>query len=1163
MIKRAFKILAFVFLIVISTKLFASEPTVSTVDGRQYYCVFDTAPNVRIKISPDREDTVYFNDGESKIEKFVIEWYLSGGGAGERNEKELEGTIDEVTTGIHFNLSDMLGEECIPEKRFTVSLQTYVKDETRPNNNQFEITFVKAPETDFIFDKVAVCSEVPTLLDGMPSCPPGHIDNYTWYITDSSGVDTIGQATGPTYEVSFLEPGTYPVTLITENECGLDTLVQEIEVVENPFHNVVVSTELEDGVNNYCLNNKNEAVIMIDASKTEIKDDGITNPFSWTVIGDEEGYEIKRAGHDGKRNFEFTLPGDYEIRLSISMECSYVYRDTFLIRIHEKEVIDFQLPKTACFEYEFQKPSNHPAGTEYFVDGILVENFPHMIGIGEHTIEAVYDDGLCDPVKKKVKIQVQDPNELFNPLLPQELSFCLYDEKLILPLTNEFSEIELTPDISINEDGEYIFAPKDTGYYYLVEFLGEGLCRFDTTLTVYVSDVENLLTDLSFCASDDLIPIPDYLLDGTLEVVDCGDCIVGSSFDFRNSNEEHYTLRYTVQNNHGCVRTEEASLLVTRPVAKFEVEGLPCIDNIQIGYKKTAGVTYQWSVNGSEPSLHFEELRQYITSFSTNTITQYVIVGKCMDSLTKTFNVIEPPGERASFILDDKVCAPFTLNPQIEAEFSPGFDYTWIVNFKDVDRRFDSYSIPDGQLFTIDEGQKENLEVTYIVENVCGIDSNVANLDVINKPIAELGVAFSNEACDSLPATLVNRSIGDIESSIWRFDGQQVKTEEPFIEYLFVAQDTTTYFPISLTVSNECGEDVAHDTLVVFIPRMDAFFSANKYEICPNEGVFFQELSTPKPISVRWNFGDGSTSTEFNPMHIFDGEKDSYTVELFATTGCGWDTVTKVIQIKPHPNVDFEVPEIICSRDTTARVLSHTITHDQSFTWYIGDSIPNSQELNPFLIFAEGGLQDVTLRVQELMSGCIGEKTKTIDVKERPIAAFTVPEMHCLDEELIVYNQSQHSTHTTWYMQGEEISQVFSPKLNFENKHLGYQNLTLIAENEDYCMDSLSQRFLINHCGYYVPNTFTPNQDGENDFFTIYSQAITKIHYLQIYNRWGLLVFEKKNFLPNLEHEGWDGEYAKRNKSHALGPEVFIYQAQVEYEDGATEVIRGDITVIR
>ncbi len=94
----------------------------------------------------------------------------------------------------------------------------------------------------------------------------------------------------------------------------------------------------------------------------------------------------------------------------------------------------------------------------------------------------------------------------------------------------------------------------------------------------------------------------------------------------------------------------------------------------------------------------------------------------------------------------------------------------------------------------------------------------------------------------------------------------------------------------------------------------------------------------------------------------------------------------------------------------------------------------------------------------------------------------------------------------------------------------------------------------------YPPNAFSPNDDGINDFYTIFSgPAVREIQLLQIYDRWGELVFEAKNIPTNQESLGWDGYF--RGKS--MNPGVFTFFAKVLFIDGEVEVVEGDITLVK
>ena len=94
----------------------------------------------------------------------------------------------------------------------------------------------------------------------------------------------------------------------------------------------------------------------------------------------------------------------------------------------------------------------------------------------------------------------------------------------------------------------------------------------------------------------------------------------------------------------------------------------------------------------------------------------------------------------------------------------------------------------------------------------------------------------------------------------------------------------------------------------------------------------------------------------------------------------------------------------------------------------------------------------------------------------------------------------------------------------------------------------------------YIPNVFSPNGDGINDAFLVYtSKEVDIIVTLKVFDRWGELVFEGNDFPPNLESEGWTGVF----KEEAMNPGVFVYIAVVRFLDGAEIQYSGDVTLLR
>ncbi|MFT5166870.1 MAG: gliding motility-associated-like protein, partial [Saprospiraceae bacterium] len=93
----------------------------------------------------------------------------------------------------------------------------------------------------------------------------------------------------------------------------------------------------------------------------------------------------------------------------------------------------------------------------------------------------------------------------------------------------------------------------------------------------------------------------------------------------------------------------------------------------------------------------------------------------------------------------------------------------------------------------------------------------------------------------------------------------------------------------------------------------------------------------------------------------------------------------------------------------------------------------------------------------------------------------------------------------------------------------------------------------------FIPNIFSPNFDGNNDIFKINSgRSVARINSFKVFNRWGGVVFEANNILPN-QDIGWDGTI--KGKDAPVG--VYIYLADIVFVDGFQRMYRGDVTVVK
>lgn len=95
----------------------------------------------------------------------------------------------------------------------------------------------------------------------------------------------------------------------------------------------------------------------------------------------------------------------------------------------------------------------------------------------------------------------------------------------------------------------------------------------------------------------------------------------------------------------------------------------------------------------------------------------------------------------------------------------------------------------------------------------------------------------------------------------------------------------------------------------------------------------------------------------------------------------------------------------------------------------------------------------------------------------------------------------------------------------------------------------------------YFPTAFSPNDDGFNDYFTVYGDdKIVSVNKFEIFDRWGEKQFSADgSFEPSYEPNGWDGTF--RGKNAAIG--IYVYQVEITFTDGETELFAGEITLMR
>lgn len=222
----------------------------------------------------------------------------------------------------------------------------------------------------------------------------------------------------------------------------------------------------------------------------------------------------------------------------------------------------------------------------------------------------------------------------------------------------------------------------------------------------------------------------------------------------------------------------------------------------------------------------------------------------------------------------------------------------------------------------------------------------------------------------------------------------------------------------------------------------------------------------------------------------------------------------------------------------------NNLSLDSIFTYY-----PNSFNNNYYIN------SSIFVSVSDAC-GQFDNDTVNVIFSKKPIADFyTSPtQIQVLLTDVNFNNTSSYDSHLfSWFFSNCNYS---SNQKNIQYTFLdtGKYQITLLVSNQFNCKDSITKEIIVNEPNnVFVPNSFTPNNDGLNDTFKPiipYYKTAT----LQIFNRWGDLILNTNNI-----EQGWDGKIKGANAPN----DVYVYKLLVEFSDGKEQKLDGHISLAR
>ena len=445
----------------------------------------------------------------------------------------------------------------------------------------------------------------------------------------------------------------------------------------------------------------------------------------------------------------------------------------------------------------------------------------------------------------------------------------------------------------------------------------------------------------------------------------------------------------------------------------------------------------------------------------------------------------------------------------------------------------------------------------------CG-DTLTQQVTVHYLPVASF---TSEEVCLGEPMAFASTSTVNTSSTLsfydWDFgdDGTSL-TQAPSHTY---ANDGTYTVSLITTTNNGCA-DTTTSTVVVH-PLPDAAYSAAN--VCDGGFVMFNNMSVvdaPDVIqSSVWNFGDGTNVSNSSTSHLY-ANPGSYNSSLKVTTnfGCS-DSLNKTIIIHPKPLASFTANDtadcapLCISFQNTSSISSGNIVQS---TWNFGDGSPVSIAQDVYHCYENTSTtENITftpLLTVVSDSGCTTSLSKPnyITVYPNPVSSFAVsPNVTTIIDPVIALNNLSVGGDTYYWSWGDTSSTVFTPgPLTF--KDTGTYPIMLITTTQYNCRDTSYQTAIIDpNFTFFVPNAFTPNDDGINDTFTGQGTFVQDFE-MFIFDRWGNLIYKTEDI-----DKPWDGK--ANDGSEFAQMDVYVYLIKVSDLKSTKYNFRGTVTLVR
>jgi gliding motility-associated-like protein len=437
-----------------------------------------------------------------------------------------------------------------------------------------------------------------------------------------------------------------------------------------------------------------------------------------------------------------------------------------------------------------------------------------------------------------------------------------------------------------------------------------------------------------------------------------------SSTDVNPSHQYNSTGSYTVSlivtNSNGCRDTivKPNAITLGQVSASFNTVDSACQNRPVIFSNSSVPnpAFVKWTFGDGTTSTLTNPSKTYLTT-GTFTVKMIANFGACVDSITKTIQILPKPVVKFNGGDTNNCKAPFKVN--FINQSSSGVTFFW--DFGDgttSNWQTPSHTYTNPGSFTV------KLRVTN--PNGCTDSLIKTNYIIIKDPV----ITFKNlpdSSCapftKNFSASIASTDV--ITSYLWNLgDSAAATSATPSHTYL-----SAGIYPISLiiTTADGCSDTASIARGVITNSRPVANFSATPTNTCAKIPIDFKDLTTPAANRWLWNFGNGVTSTAQNPRYMYT-DTGFFDITLIVwNRGCP-DTIKFLKYIHINPPIAKYTVGFKCNKPYERVFTDLSVGADQ-WNWDFGDGTTSTLQ-SPVHIYANTGTFNTSLKVVNSSSGC-------------------------------------------------------------------------------------------------------------------------------------------------------------------------------------------------